>query len=193
MTASSNRRLEGTYVVLRPIVPADAELTLAWRSGDRARLLKEGARTVEEQAAWIAARPAQDRNYIIELRSGAPVGMLSLIDIDMTHRHAETAHFLIGDEAAVAGIPVALEAMKLLYGLAFDQLGLARIYGTVAAENRLMIKWQKFLGMKEEGRLRQHVFLLGRFMDVICLGMLEDEYRSVALPRMNALIRSATR
>ena len=116
--------------------------------------------------------------------------MVSLIGIDTVNRRAEPARFLIGDPAAVQGVPAAVESMKLLYQLAFDDLKLQRIYGTVASDNRLMIKWQKFLGMQEEGRLRRHYFLDGRFQDAVCLGLLEEEYRSLALPRMNALIRS---
>ena len=50
--------------------------------------------------------------------------MLSLIGIDRVNAHAESARFLIGEEDAVKGIPVAVEAMKLLYALACDELGL---------------------------------------------------------------------
>jgi hypothetical protein len=56
------------------------------------------------------------------------------------------------------------------------------------ADNPMMVKWQKFLGMKEEGVLREHLFIGGRYRDAVCLAMLEDEYRTVALPKMNALI-----
>ena len=181
--------LRGQYTVLRPLQVEDAELTLGWRLGDRAGLLNRGAETVAEQAKWIASRPATELNFVIELRSGQPVGMLSVVAIDDINRRAEPARFLIGDPAAVKGIPVAIEAMKLLYELVFEQLKLHRVYGTVAADNRLMIKWQTSLGMKEEGRLREHLFIAGRFQDAICLGLTEEEYRSVALPRMRALIR----
>ena len=181
----------GTYVTLRPIAATDAALTLRWRTGDRMTHLNQGATTTAEQLAWIESRPANEVNFIIELTTGKPVGMVSLIGIDTTHRRAEPARFLIGEPSAVKGIPVAVEAMKLVYELAFDDLALNRVFGTVAADNHLMIKWQKFLGMREEGRLRQHLFLAGAFQDAICLGMLEAEYRAVALPRMNALIRSS--
>lgn len=184
--------LVGQYVVLRPLTIEDARLTLAWRLGDRAALLNRGATTVAEQARWIAARPADELNFVIQLRSGRPVGMLSLVGIDLTNRHAEAARFLIGEPEAVVGLPVAVESMKLLYELAFDRLELERVHGTIAADNRLMLKWQKFLGMKEEGRLRRHYFIGGRFQDAICVGLLEDEYRSAALPRMNALIAAAS-
>lgn len=180
--------LQGEFVDLVPLRAEHAELTFAWRQGARAAYLNRGAADVAQQAAWIASRPASEYNFIIALKDGRPVGMLALCGIDEGHRHAESGRFLIGDEDAVKGIPAAVEAMKLLYELAFDRLGLTRVFGTIAADNKLMIKWQRFLGMKEEGRLRNHYFINGHFQDCVMLGILDDEYRSAALPRMNSLI-----
>lgn len=190
---SCRTTLEGDFVNLRPLRAEDAECTLAWRLGARAVLLNRGTQTVEEQRAWIEGRPARELNYIIETRAGTPVGMLSLIDIDLLHRRAEAARFLIGDEAVVQGIPAAVEAMRLLYGVAFDRLGLRRVYGTVLEDNPPMLKWQLYLGMKEEGRLRQHSFINGRFQDLVCVGLLEPEYRHTTLPRMRGLTAMAER
>lgn len=189
--ALDERVVTGEFVALRPLTVADAEVTLTWRLGDRARVLNAGAGTVEQQAAWIAGRGDDERNFVIELADGVAVGMLSLIDIDLINRRAESARFLIGDEAAVRGLPAAVEAMKLLYQLAFDELGLIRVHGTVAAANGQMIKWQKFLGMREEGRLRRHYYLDGEFHDAVVLGLLAEEYRAVTLPRMDLLIAAA--
>jgi RimJ/RimL family protein N-acetyltransferase len=181
----------GRYTVLRPIRVEDAELTLRWRLDERAVLLNRGASTVAEQAAWIASRPSTEFNFVIELASGKPVGMLSLTNVDQANRRAEPGRFLIGEPEAVRGFPVAVEAMKLLYEFAFDGLKLHRVHGTVVAENRLMLKWQRYLGMSDEGVLRQHYLIGGTYRDAICLAMLEDEFRSRALPRMNALIGAA--
>jgi diamine N-acetyltransferase len=52
-----------------------------------------------------------------------------------------------------------------------------------------MVKWQKYLGMKEEGRFRRHFFMDGEFHDAIALSLLAGEYRATALPRMRGLIR----
>ena len=180
--------LHGEFVDLRPLVPEDAEQTFRWRYAQRARFLTAGAPSIQAQADWIASRPPSEYNFIIELKTGLPVGMLSLVGIDLLNRHGEPGRFLIGEEDAVHGLPVAAEAMKLLYGLAFDQLGLVRISGIVAANNHLMIKWQKYMGMIEEGRLRNHLCQEGRFHDAIYLGLLVDEYRRTALPRLNSLI-----
>lgn len=189
----STESLIGEFVTLRPLRVSDAELTLSWRQGARAALLNVGATTVEKQAEWIRSRPASERNFVIELNTGGAVGMLSLVDIDLESRRAESARFLIGDEDAVKGVPVAVEAMKLLYELAFGELGLERVWGTVASGNPLMIKWQRYLGMKEEGRLRRHYYLNGGFQDAICLGILAEEYRTVARPRLDALIAAGHR
>jgi RimJ/RimL family protein N-acetyltransferase len=181
--------LSGEFVILRPLAVEDAALTHQWRLSDRARHLNGAADSVEAQARWIAARPAGEFNYVIQLRGGAPIGMLSLVNIDMDNRRAESARFLIGDEAAARGAPAAVEAMKLLYELAFDRLGLERVHGLVAERNPLMVKWQKFLGMKEEGRFRRHFLMDGEFTDAIALSLLADEYRAVCLPRMLGLIK----
>ena len=186
-----DRVLRGEFVDLRPLEVADAELTLRWRTAARARFLNVGAQTVEQQARWIAGRPDSEHNYVIVLKDGRPVGMLSLTGVDPVNRHGEPGRFLIGDEAAAQGVPVAVEAMKLLYRLAFDELGLLRVFGTVAATNTLMVKWQKFLGMREEGRLRQHLFLDGAFHDAVVLGLLAEEYRTTTLPRMDVLMAAA--
>lgn len=180
--------LTGEFVTLRPLTVADAALTHRWRHDDRARYLNKAAPTVADQARWIGGRPPAEYNFIIELKTGAPVGMVALLEIDAANRRAEVGRFLIGEEQAARGVPVAVEAMKLVYELAFDTLDLERIHGLIGADNRFMLKWQTFLGMKEEGRLRRHFFKDGAFTDAVALGLLVSEYRAVARPRMMALI-----
>jgi diamine N-acetyltransferase len=181
--------LVGQFVTLRPLAPSDAAVTHAWRLGDRARHLNGGAASVEDQARWIASRPNGEFNYMIELKDGRPIGMLSLLSIDLANRRAESARFLIGDEEAARGVPAAVEAMSLIYELAFDRLGLERVHGVIEESNHLMVKWQKYLGMREEGRFRRHFLMEGQFRDAIALSLLADEYRAVALPRMRMLMR----
>lgn len=183
--------LEGEFVTLRPLSVNDASLTLAWRQSARAANLNAAPQSLEQQAKWISTRPDSDYNFIIELKDGRPVGMVSLTGIDTIHRHAEPGRFLIGDEEAVRGVPAAVEAMKLIYELAFVKLGLLRVHGSVASDNTLMIKWQRFMGMTEEGRLRDHYFINGKFQDAVIFGMLVEEYRSRAKPKMEILIKAA--
>ena len=183
-----NVTLVGSFVNLRILAPDDASLTLSWRMSKRARYLNVGAQTIEDQANWIASRPESEFNFVIELKDKTPIGMLSLVDINYSHRRAEPARFIIGNEHAVRGIPAAAEAEKLLYGFAFDEVKLLRLYGTVAAANTKMIKWNKFLGFIEEGRLRNHLLMDGAFQDAVFLGLLEPDYRKITVPRLKMLV-----
>lgn len=180
--------LVGRYVDLRPLAPDDAEITLQWRQGNRARYLNSGAASIEQQASWIAGRPASEYNWIIQLKDGSPIGMLSLVDIDERNSRAETGRFLIGDEEKAKGVPAAVEAMGLVYEFAFNTLNLSRLHGMISADNTLMIKWQKYLGMVEEGRLREHYRIEAGTQDAVVLGILRAEYLSVFIPRARALM-----
>lgn len=183
--------LRGRHIFLRPLAAEDAALTLAWRLSARAVHLNTGATTVAAQAAWIASRPTSEFNFVIALTDGKPVGMISLTDVDTVNRHAMPGRFLIGEEAAVRGLPAAAEAMGLLLAFAFDDLGLRRIHGFIASDNHLMIKWQKFIGLTMEGTFRDHLFINGHFQDAICFGLLDDEYRRTTIPRIESLLRMA--
>lgn len=189
--AIASQSLEGEFINLRPLRVEDARLTFQWRQGDRANLLNQGAQTIEEQARWIAARPAGEFNFVIETLAHRPIGMVSLVGVDQINRVAEPGRFLIGDELAARGLPAAAEAMKLVYELAFDRLELRRVWGIIAADNRRMIKWQLYMGMTREGCLRRHLSIYGQLQDAVVFGLLAEEYRKVTRPRLNALIAAA--
>lgn len=183
-----DQSLVGRYVDLRPLTPDDAEITLQWRQSNRARYLNAGAASVEQQANWISSRPSSEHNWIIQLKDGSPIGMLSLVDIDERNSRAETGRFLIGDEEKAKGVPAAVEAMGLVYDFAFNTLNLNRLHGMISADNTLMVKWQKYLGMVEEGRLREHYRTEDGAQDAVVLGILRAEYLSVFIPRARALM-----
>ncbi len=143
--------LQGEFVYLRPLQVGDAELTFNWLGPKRAKFFNQGVSSIEQQAAWIAARAESEHNFVVKLKSGLPVGMLSLIGINHANRHGEPGWFLVSNEDYLKGFPAAVEAMKLLYELAFDNLQLVLACSIVAANNYLMIKSQKYTGMKEEG------------------------------------------
>lgn len=185
--------LPGEFVNLRHLRAEDAELTLRWRQSSRAYLLNRGSQTIEQQAGWIISRPQSELNFVIELKNGSPVGMISLINIDFQHQRAEAARFLIGEEAAARGIPVAVEAMLLIYRVAFDEIKLQRVFGVVASGNSRMVKWHKYMGLREEGRLRRHFFMDHQYHDGILVGLLAEEFRQVTAPRMQGLLAAARR
>lgn len=180
--------LSGNLATLRPITEDDAEITLAWRQSNRAKFLQRGAKTNEEQRAWIVSRLKKDElNFVIEYKD-KPVGMIALHDINQTHKSLQMGRLLIGDEQWVGKAPVAFEAEVLLCDYAFDILKMHKMYGDVMEDNHGMLKTRSYLGYKQDGVLRDHYNYDGVYKNTVAISLLEEEYRSVCRPKLIQLI-----
>ncbi len=181
--------LEGTYVTLRPVTDADAENIVKWRNSAKAKYLHAGAASVQQQLQWQQSRPGNELNYIIELKDGDAVGMYAIYHVDDENKKAETGRLILSDSEKTHNVPVTFEAISLINDLAFSQLQLNKIYGVVIEDNKGVLKLQKLLGMKEEGRLRQHMYHDGKFQDLVYFGLLKEEYFSNQKKKLNNLIQ----
>lgn len=74
----------------------------------------------------------------------------------------------------------ASEAAAELIRYGFDDVGLQRIYAGYYARNAASGRVMEKLGMKYEGTLRRHVCKWGEYLDVVCYGLLRDEWLSSA-------------
>jgi RimJ/RimL family protein N-acetyltransferase len=101
------------------------------------------------------------------------IGNISLQLISFINRNADFG-VLIGDKRHW-GRGVAYEAgMKLIHH-GFYKLNLERIYCATAASNISMRNLAKKMGMVEEGCRRSHLFLDGKWVDMIEFGILRHE------------------
>ncbi|GGO00364.1 hypothetical protein GCM10010969_21470 [Saccharibacillus kuerlensis] len=57
------------------------------------------------------------------------------------------------------------------------QLDVHRIYATCRPENEASAKVMKRLGMKREGRIREHLFFKGQFHDSELYSILRHEFK----------------
>jgi RimJ/RimL family protein N-acetyltransferase len=154
----------------------DAEITLQWRLGERAKYLQRGAQELDEQSNWIASKLDSDEyNFIIEHR-GQPVGMIALHDWDKRHQTIKMGRLLIGEQEFVGSSPVAFEADLLISDFAFNELDVYKIHGDVMEDNSAMLKTRFYLGYTQEGILRQHYIYDGVRKDTILVSVLRDEY-----------------
>lgn len=180
--------IQGKAVVLRPLTVADAELTLHWRLGQRARFLQRGAQTVEAQTDWIIrSEQTDDLNFIMEYR-GQAVGMIALLDLNKYHKTIQMGRLLIGEPEKIGSIPVAFESELLLCDYAFDTLGVHKIYGDVLEDNVAMLRTRLYLGYKKDGVLREHYNYDGVYKNTVAISLLEDEYRQAYRPKLIRLI-----
>jgi len=70
------------------------------------------------------------------------------------------------------------EAAKGIIRYAFEEMNLNRIYARYLGGNPASGRVMEKLGMKYEGRLRQHVRKWSKYEDLVHYGLLKDEYHS---------------
>jgi RimJ/RimL family protein N-acetyltransferase len=68
------------------------------------------------------------------------------------------------------------ETVQALLELAFGRLGLHRVWGARSPENEASARVMTRLGMLEEGRIRDHVYVRGAWRDSVVHSILEDEW-----------------
>lgn len=74
------------------------------------------------------------------------------------------------------------EALAVVVNYGFRGLRLHRIQALVMPGNEPSARLLAKLGFKEEGLLRDYVFLKGRFQDLICYALLEREWPGLKQP-----------
>lgn len=101
------------------------------------------------------------------------LGTVSLKNIDVKAGNAE---FAIALRRKAIGKGVATFATKQILQIAFEDVGLARVYLCVAEGNRRAMKFYDKFGFVLEGRFRQHVFIAQQRQDLLWYSILRDEY-----------------
>lgn len=83
---------------------------------------------------------------------------------------------LIGERQSW-GRGIATEAVGLACEYAFQALCLRRLTGGTPASNEAMCRCFRRLGFEQEGRLRQHLLIRGKYDDHVLFGLLKDQLR----------------
>jgi len=69
------------------------------------------------------------------------------------------------------------EAVKRVVKFGFSELGLHRIYATLAPDNFASARLLEKAGMQREGHLREHKYIKGQWRDSLLYAILESEIR----------------
>jgi len=102
------------------------------------------------------------------------IGTCQLHTIDPIHRSAEL-QIRIGVEGD-RGRGIGTEAVRLLLHHGFHDLNLNRVFLHVFAGNERAIRAYEKVGFKREGILRQAAHIDGRYVDVLVMGVVRDEF-----------------
>ncbi len=192
MDLSTYRTLTGDFVELKEITSADAELIYNWRIDVSGQLMNQPTGySLEMQKKWMETRPSNEINYMIVSRaSGQKVGMIAIVAISEQDKNAEVGRLLLAPQFLKVSNPYGLEALKLSYNLVLNGWGFNKVYGNVLSGNKPMLRMQKYLGMAEEGILRQQKILHGEIYDLHLVAIFTKEFNKSYLPKLAILLRA---
>jgi RimJ/RimL family protein N-acetyltransferase len=173
-----NAYLVGARLYLRPIEDADAPHCYEWISDPEVRrhlAMRAHPNTEERTRAFVKRVDFEhEQVFAIVVRAdGAYIGNCGLHAIDYVDRRA-TLGIVIGRKDCW-NKGYGTEATALLCRHAFETLNLHRIELHCDATNERGLRAYAKVGFKPEGRLRDHSFVEGRYVDQIVMGMLRGE------------------
>lgn len=125
-----------------------------------------------------AAKGGRDDAWFAIEANGEFIGQCGLMHINETARTAELG-IGIGDKR-YWGRGYGREAVNVLLEYAFRYRNLRRVWLWVHADNERAIRSYVACGFVEEGRLREHVFSNGRYLDAVYMGVLRAEWATGA-------------
>lgn len=177
--------LRGKRVVLRALERADLP-RLAEFHNDVAFEILTGGDPWEPQSlarleAWFdREREQQERDgprFAIEA-DGTIIGTCGLFDFDP---FGQTCQLGIGiGDPAYLGTGYGSDALRTLLDYAFRLRGLRKVWLMVNGDNERARRAYLGCGFVEEGRLRAHIWSAGRFIDLVYMGLLCEEWAAPA-------------
>jgi len=175
-----NPYLIGAKVYLRPLEEDDAAVCHAWlndREVWRTLAMRGRPNTEARSRAYIRGLDAsRDQVFAIVTRDDEQyVGNCGLHAIDPIDRHA-TLGIVIG-RTDCWGRGFGTEAVTLLCRHAFETLNLHKVCLSSYATNERGLGAYARVGFQVEGRRREQVFVEGRWVDEVLLGLLAGDFR----------------
>jgi RimJ/RimL family protein N-acetyltransferase len=136
--------------------------------------------SLAEEEEWfenLLKRPKDERPFVIEVQQGdawVPIGNCGFHNIDWRCRSAEVGIFI--GEKHLWGHGLGTEVMKKLIRYGFEILNLNRIMLDVYESNQRAIRSYEKAGFKLEGRKRQAMYKNGKYLDVLQMSVLREEW-----------------
>jgi diamine N-acetyltransferase len=163
--------LEGKYIRLRAMEPADLDLLYKWENDSENwalgnTLTPYSLFTLDEfvrTASYDLQTTRQARLIIVNRKNSQPAGAIDLFDIDFVHRRAGIG-ILIDKDYRKQGL--ASECIRMITEYAFGMLNLAQLYCHITDDNRKSKKLFEKNGFKKSGCLKKWITHSGKSHDV---------------------------
>lgn len=159
---------------VRTMVDTDLPLVLQWRNHPdvRRHMFSRHDIATDEHRQWFERETADSRSHLLILDvAGVPSGFIRIREIGAGI--ANWGFYTAPD--APAGTGRALGRIALTH--AFARIGLHKLCGQALASNERSICFHEHQGFIREGVLRQQHFNGQTYEDVVCFGLLANEWR----------------
>ena len=166
--------LESASLVLRPVTAADEPYLF--------RLLTTGEQLVRYRLRGMTPSPEAFHQFIWDrvvaqfvaiTHQGQPVGLVSCFDPDFRNRYAYVAAVA---DPAVQGNGLMAEATHLFVRYLFGEFDLRKLYAESLEPNYEQFAHGAGKLFEVEGRLRDHEYLGGRYVDALLLAAHRDQW-----------------
>lgn len=164
--------------ICREMTEADLELVLSWRNHPEVRrhMYTSHEITPEEHAQWYERASIDPKKHLlIYENNNERRGFVSITEVS-EGRIAEWGFYVSPEAAKGTGKNLGNTALNY----AFETLQLHKLCGQALATNERSIRFHERLGFQSEGTLRHQHFDGQRYIDVICFGLLAEEYQDSA-------------
>lgn len=136
----------------------------------------ESIEEADDEMSWHARifREQTGLRWMIEERdTGEFVGTCGFLGLEREHNRMEIGYDLTRSHWGKGLMP---EAIRAVLDFGFGPLGANKIEARVDPDNAASIRLMDKLGFTLEGRLRQHEFEKGRYVDLLAYSVLAEEH-----------------
>lgn len=178
-------RLLGKRIMLREYKREDFQSIRKWVNDpevvDNLSDIFLSPHTIEMTEAFLNSvlKGEQEKTYhfvIADMKTEDYIGQIDLIHVDWKNRIAELG-IVIGKREN-RGKGFGSEALGLLQEFVFNRLNMNRLQLMVHSYNTGAYRCYLKSGFKEEGRMRESIYINGKYFDKIILSMLKSEFLS---------------
>ncbi|EAV39176.1 ribosomal protein acetylating enzyme [Oenococcus oeni ATCC BAA-1163] len=123
------------------------------------------------------AREKNAKYQLLELAiiaENQPIGMIDLHSIDRDDRRAEVGYWMF---SKYQGKGIMTESLKHLLSIAFDELDLNKIIVMADSKNEKSRAIPQRLGFRQEGTLKEEIFMNKQFRDLDVFAITTSEYK----------------
>lgn len=160
---------------LRPMDENDLELVLSWRNHPDVRGFMYTAHEISlaEHKRWFTGAKEQTGTYLrVYEQNGKPTGFVN-VTLSRCPQVADWGFYVAPNAPKGAGRLLGEAALAF----AFQELELHKLCGQALGFNEKSIGFHTKLGFVEEGRLRDQHFDGDQYHDVVCFGLLANEWQ----------------